>query len=192
MSDAGSRIVVELTYHGDEILWRSTVGRVRGEVQVRDLTIPVDDDVGPELECVVTGSPPNPFAGDERPQARDHYSGAEQPERHRAACSERLVERAFRVGDHDGPPEGKLISPVSSPSSALRGDDTQSGARSLDLGNGLRDTAKVGAADVSARVPREVHDSRMPHEVTVGDDLAVGVIELEARKLLHASSLHIL
>ena len=75
---------------------------------------------------------------------------------------------------------------MSSPSSGLRGDDEQPGACSLDLGSGLRDTAKVGATDASAGVPRKVHDSRMPQQVTLGDDLEVGVLEPEGRKLLHA------
>jgi len=192
VGDAGSRVVVELTYDGDEILGRSTVGRVRCEVQVHDLTIPVDDDVGAELQCVVTRIPPDSFAGGERAHARDHDARAQQPERHRAVCPERLIERAFGVGDHDGPPEGQLVSPISSPSSGLRGDDEQSGACSPDLGNSLRDTAKVRAADVSAGVPREVHDSRTPQQVPVGDDVPVGVEELERRKLLHTTSLHIL
>lgn len=177
--------MVELTHDGDEILRRSTVGRVRGEVQVGDPTIPVDDDVGAELQSVVTRSPPDSFAGYDCPHARDHDARAQQPEWGRAAGSERLVERAFWVGDHDGSPQEKLVAPTSSASDGLRGDDEESGACSLDRGNGLRDTAKVGATDASAGVPGEVHDNRMPQQATLGDDLAVGVLEPKGRKLLH-------
>jgi len=87
----------------------------------------------------------------------------------------------MRVGDHEGAPEGELVSPGCRACRILRGDDDEPGAGILDLGNGLRGTAKVGAADVSAGVPSEVHDGGMPEEVAVGDGSAVGVLQVEGR-----------
>ena len=102
-----------------------------------------------------------------------------------AAGAERPVQRSFGVGDHERAAEGELVTPGRGPGGALRCDDDQPGACSLDLGKSLHDTAKVGAADVSAGVPREVHDGRMPEEVALGDDFSVGAVELEVREQLH-------
>ena len=154
-----------------------------------DLAVPIYDNVGAELELVVPWRPAHALAGDERPQAGRCDAGAQQPERCRAPCAECGVERVFRVGDDERAPEGKLSAPGRSSSRSLRGDDDQPGACILDLGNGLHDTAEVGAADVSARVPREVHDGRMPDQIAVGHDLPVGILELEGGEPLHPASL---
>ena len=94
----------------------------------------------------------------------------------------------FRVGDDKGSVEGEHVTPDRCSSSGLRSDDDQSGTGFVDLGNGLHDTAEVGAADVSARVPREVHDGRMPDQIAVGHDLPVGILELEGGEPLHPAS----
>lgn len=169
----------------EDLFGRNTIGRVRSNMLEHDLAVPVDDDVGAQLQSVVTGRPAEALACDERPHTRRDDARAQEPERRRAACPERLVERAVRVGDDESPPEGKLITPGRSSSSSLWGDDDQPGACILDLGNSLHDTAKVGTTDVSAGVPREIHDGRMPEEVAVGHDLPFGVLELEGRERLY-------
>jgi len=85
-----------------------------------------------------------------------------------------------------------LVAPGRRSSGDLGCDNDQSSTRVLDRWNGLRDTAKVGPADVSARVPREVHDGRMPQEIAVGEDIPVGVLELEGGEQLHRVILRLL
>jgi len=157
-------------------------------VEEGDLAVPIYDNVGAELELVVPWRPADALAGDERPQAGRCDARAQQPERCRAPCAECGVERMFRVGDDESSDEGELVTPGRCSSSVLRGDDDQPGAGFVDLGNGLHDTAEVGSADVSAGVPREVDDSRMPEEVAVGHNPPVGVLELEGGERLHRSS----
>ena len=129
---------------GSEELFRpNTVGRVRRNMQERDLAVAVNDDVGAELQRVIARRPPDALAGDESPQARRHDAGSQQPERRRPARPEHVVEHALRVGDDERAPEGKLITPGRSSRSSLWGDDDQPGACILDLGHGLHDTAKV-------------------------------------------------
>ncbi len=77
------------------------------------------------------------------------------------------------------PPGGQLSTPGSCAGTGLRRDNDETGAGALDLGKSLRDTAKVRPADVSAGMPGEVHDRGMPDEVSLGDDLQVGALELE-------------
>ncbi len=178
----------ELPNDGDEVLRHSPVGCVRGKVQVCDITVPVDNHIGTELERVVTGGPPDSLARDQRPHARCHHARTKKPERRRMSRPECFVERALGIRNDDGSREGELVAPARSPNSRLRCHDHQPGARSLDLWNGLHDTAKVGAADASPGVPREVDDGRMPQQVPLADDLPVGILEPEGRKPLHASS----
>lgn len=97
---------VEPTDDGDEACRRRPVGCVRGEVQVRDPTVAVDDDIGTELQRVVTGAPPDPLACDDRSDARCHHAGAEEPERQGPPRAERLVERALGIGNDDRAGEG--------------------------------------------------------------------------------------
>jgi hypothetical protein len=70
----------------------------------------------------------------------------------------------------------------------LRRDDDEAGAGILDLGEGLRDTAEVAAADVSAGVPAEVHDRGLPAQVVLRDDATIGVLEPEGGEWLHVQS----
>ncbi len=145
----------------------------------------VDDKVGAELQGVVAACHADALAGEKRAEARVRDAGAQHPERHGPAGTERLIQRPFRVGDDEGVTESELVAPGRGSSRTLRCDDDQPGACSLDLGNGLHDTAEVGAADVSAGVPREVHDGRMSEEVAVGDGLPVGILKLEGGERLH-------
>ena len=121
----------------------NTVGRVRRNMQERDLAVAVNDDIGAELQRVVTTRHADALAGEERAQARARDAGAQHPEWLWPAGAERLVERSFRVGDDEGATEGVLVTPDRSSSSSLRGDDDQPGACILDLRHGLHDTAKV-------------------------------------------------
>ena len=59
-----------------ELLRRRPVRGVRGKVEEGDLAIPIDDDVGAELELVVRRLPPDALAGNERPQTRRDDTGA--------------------------------------------------------------------------------------------------------------------
>ena len=121
----------------------NTVGRVRRNMQERDLAVAVNDDIGAELQRVIARRPPDALAGDERPQARRHHTRAQEPQRCRTTCPERVAEHALRVGDDEGTPERKLITPDRGSSGTLGCDDDQPGACRLDLGHGLHDTAKV-------------------------------------------------
>ena len=178
---------VEPAQDGDQLFWWGTVGRVRGEVKEYDPAVPVEDGVGAELPRVVTTRHADALAGEERahPGARD--AGAQHPEWLGTAGAERLVERSFRVGDHERASEGELVTPGRRSDRTLRCDHDEPTACGLDLGNGLHDTVEVGAADVSAGVPREVHDGRMPEQVALGDVLSVGILELEGGELLHVA-----
>ena len=155
-------------------------------MQECDLAVAVEDDVGAELQGVVAACHADALAGEERAEARARNAGAQHPEWSRPVGAERLIQRSFRVGDDEGVPESELVAPSGGSSCTLWCDDDEPSACSLDLGSGLHDTAEVGATDVSAGVPREVHDGRMPEEVGVSDDVSVGVIELEGRERLHA------
>ncbi len=161
-------------------------------MQERDASASVCDDIGTELEGVVATRYPGPLAGGDRLQPGEHDAGAHDPERLRASCAESAVERALGVGDDECVPERESVTPEPGPGALLRGDDDESGAGGLDLGQGLRDTAEVGAADVSAGVPREIHDGGVPEQVAVGDDVRVCVLELEGGKLIHPVSLPVI
>ena len=182
----------ELAKDGDELVWRGAVGRVGGEVEECDLTLMVDDDVGAELQGVVTTRHADALACENCAQARARDAGAQHPEWLWPAGAERLVQRSFRIRNDEGIAERDLVTPGGGSIRALWCDDDQAATCFLDFRNGLHDTAKVGAADVSAGVPREVHDSRMPEEVVVGDDFSVGAVELEGREQLHAAILALL
>lgn len=151
-------------------------------MHARDPAVPVDHDVGTELERVIAARPPDGLAGSERPQGHLHDAGPQEPVRGGPPRAEGAVQRPFRVGDDYRPLQGELITPGGGAGTALRGDDNEPGAGVLDLGNGLRDTAEVGAADVSAGVPRKVHDGRVSEQIVFGDDLPVGVLELKGRE----------
>ena len=133
----------EFAEDSEDLFRQGAVCGVCGKVQERDLAVTVDDDVGSQLPCVVTGGPADALAGDERPQAGRCDAGVQQPERCRAPGAECGVERVFRVGDDEGSVEGEFVTPDSCSSSGLRGDDDQPGTGFVDLGNGLRDTAEV-------------------------------------------------
>lgn len=164
---------------GDQLFRRGAVGGVGGEVQVCDAAVAVEDDVGPELQRVVSSRHAAALSGENRAEARACDPGTQHPEWRRPAGPERLVQRPLRVGDDESIPESELVTPGGGSGGALRCHDGQSRACGLDLGKGLRNTAEVEAADVSARVPREIHDGRVPEEVAVGHDPPVGVLELE-------------
>ncbi len=127
----------------EELFRPNTVGRVRRNMQERDLAVAVNDDVGAELQRVVTTRHADALAGEERAQARARDAGAQHPEWLWPAGAERLVERSFRVGDDEGATEGVLVTPGRGSSGTLGCDDDQPGACGLDLGHGLHDTAKV-------------------------------------------------
>lgn len=141
-------------------------------MQARDVTVAVDADVRAELQHVVTEAPLHPLARDERPQARAQHAGVVLARTAAGAAPEGLVERALWIGDVEGPREGELVSPVSSPGSGLRWSRPpawRTQPRSLDFREGLRDTAEVGAEDVSPGVSREVDDSRLPQHIAFAD-----------------------
>ncbi len=137
----GSRF--ELAKDGNELVWRSPVGRVGGKVQECNLAVFIDDDIGAELQRVVTTGHADVLAGEERAQTRVRDAGAQHPEWLWPTSTERLVERPFPVGDDQRFSQRDLVTPGGGSIRTLWCDDNQTAACILDLRNGLHDTAKV-------------------------------------------------
>jgi hypothetical protein len=110
---------------GDQLVRRNAVGRVGGEVEERDPTLAVDDDVGPELERVVPARHAHALTSEDSSETRGCDARAYDPERLRPAGAECPVESPFRIGDHQHPLEGELVSPGPGPSGALGRDDNE-------------------------------------------------------------------